>query len=107
MTDEYQGGVEVFVVLLDVVHVVLGGLLLVHGVEVESGVFVLDWLKEGSESILDTESFPQRSAMGTISMIASQTHHFGSIRKGGDSFSLLSPSLASSMSRRAYTGAVG
>ena len=38
-----QGGVEVLVILLDVVGVILGRFPLVHGVEVETSVVVLDW----------------------------------------------------------------
>ena len=53
-THEYQGGAEVLVVLLDEVSVVLGRLLPVHRVEVESMIVVLDGLEEGSESVLET-----------------------------------------------------
>ena len=53
-THEYQGGVEVLVVLLYVVHVVLGRLLPVHRVEIESMIVVFDGLEEGSESVLET-----------------------------------------------------
>ena len=51
-THEYQGGVEILVILLDIVSIVLGRLPLVHRVEVEAGVVGLDGLKERSESIL-------------------------------------------------------
>jgi len=50
---EDQGGVEVFVVLLDVICVILVGLPLVHRVEIETGIIVLDGLEECSESILE------------------------------------------------------
>jgi len=40
---EYQGGIGVLVVLLDIVRIVLRGLL-VHGIEIESGVIGLDGL---------------------------------------------------------------
>ena len=61
MTDEYQGGIEVLVVLLDVVGIVLSCLPLVHRVEVEARIIGLDGLEEGSESILEAGS-GQRSA---------------------------------------------
>jgi hypothetical protein len=65
VTDEYQGGIEVLVVLLDVVGIVLGGLPLVHRVEVDAGIIGLDGLKEGPESILKT-TFSQWSAARTM-----------------------------------------
>ena len=48
MTHENQSGIEVFIVLLDVVHVVLRRLFLVYGVEIEAGIVVLDWEKKCS-----------------------------------------------------------
>ena len=59
MTDKYQGGIEVLVVLLDVVGIVLGRLLLVHCVEVEARIVGLDWLEESPESILEAVSGQQ------------------------------------------------
>ena len=53
---ENQGGVEVLVVLLDVVRVVFRCLPFIHGVEVESRVVSLDGLEEGPESILEAAS---------------------------------------------------
>ena len=53
MTHKNECGVEVLVMLLDVVHIVFGRLPLVHGVEVDAGVIGLDGLEEGSQSILD------------------------------------------------------
>ena len=64
-THEYQGGIEVLVVLLDVVGIVLGRLPLVHGVEVETGIVGLDGLKESSESILEATS-SRRSTVQAI-----------------------------------------
>jgi len=61
MTHKNQGGVEVPVVLLDIVRIMLGCLPLVHRIEVETGVISLDGLKERSESILET-TLIQRSA---------------------------------------------
>ena len=52
-TYKNQGGIEVLVVLLDIVGVVLGRLPLVHCVEVETSVVILDGLEERSESILE------------------------------------------------------
>ena len=54
MTHENEGGIEVLVILLDIVHIVLGCLLLVYRVEVETGVVLLDGLEEYSESFLET-----------------------------------------------------
>ena len=62
VTHENQRGIEVLVVLLDVVRVIFGGLSLVHRIEVEPRVVVLDGLEERSESILETMSV-QRSAI--------------------------------------------
>ena len=58
-TYEDQGGVEVLVVLLDVVCIILDRLPLVHRVEIEAGVVVLDGLEECPESILEA-TFIQR-----------------------------------------------
>jgi len=55
-THEYQGGIEVLVVLLDVVGIILGCHLLVHGVEVDARIAALDRLEESSESILEAAS---------------------------------------------------
>ena len=41
MTHENEGGIEVLVVLLDVVRIILHHLLLVHGIEIEAGIVVL------------------------------------------------------------------
>jgi len=65
-THEYQGGVEVLVVLLDVVGNLLCRLPPVHGVEVETGIVGLDGLKESSEGILEATS-NLRLAMQTMS----------------------------------------
>jgi len=62
---EDQGGVEVLVVLLNIVCVILDRLLLVHGVEIETGVIVLDGLEEYSESILKA-MFVQRHVVEAI-----------------------------------------
>ena len=57
-TYEYQGDIEVFVILLNVVGIVLGRLPLVHGVEVETGIIGLDRLEESFESILEAMCAP-------------------------------------------------
>ena len=62
VTHENQGGIEVLVILLDIVHIVLHRLSLVHRIEVDAGVVGLDGLEERSESILEAGSV-QRSAM--------------------------------------------
>ena len=61
-TYKNQGGVEIFVVLLNIVGVVFSRLPLVHCIEVETSVIVLDGLEERSESILEA-AFVQRCAM--------------------------------------------
>ena len=55
-THEDQGGIEVLVVLLDVVNIILCGFPLVHRIEIESGIVVLDGLEECSECILEAAS---------------------------------------------------
>jgi len=52
-TYENQGGIEVLVILLDVVCIIVDRLLLVDRVEIEAGVVVLDGLEECPESILE------------------------------------------------------
>jgi len=64
-TYEDQGGVEVLVVLLDVVRIVLDRLLLVDRVEIEAGVVVLDGLEECSESILEATSVQRHVVKAT------------------------------------------
>jgi hypothetical protein len=65
VTHEYQGGVEVFVVLLDIIHIVVGRLPLVNRIEIESRIVGLDGLKKRSESVLKA-TFPQRPAILTM-----------------------------------------
>ena len=57
VTHENQGGVEVFIVLLDIVGIIFGCLLLVDGVEVDTRVVGLDGLQERSESVLYATSW--------------------------------------------------
>ena len=64
-TYEDQGGVEVLVVLLDVVCIIFGRLLLVHGVEIETSIVVLDGLEECPESILEA-TFVQRHGVAAM-----------------------------------------
>jgi hypothetical protein len=65
VTDKYQGGIEVLVVLLDIVGIVLGRFPLVHRVEVEACIVGLDGLEESSESILDAACSQQSATQGT------------------------------------------
>jgi hypothetical protein len=65
MAHEYQGGVEVLVVLLDVVGIVFGRFPLVHRVEVDAGIVSLDGLKESSESILKAGSIQRPATQET------------------------------------------
>ena len=57
MTHKDERGIKVLVVLLDIVCIILGCLLLVYSVEVETGVVMLDGLEEHSESFLETVPF--------------------------------------------------
>jgi hypothetical protein len=50
---ENQGGVEVLVVLRHVFSIVLCRLSLVHGIKIEVGVVVLDWLEVHAQGLLD------------------------------------------------------
>lgn len=61
-TGKYQGGIELLVILLDVVCIAFGRLPLVHDVEVKAGIIGLGWLKKSSESTLEA-AFGQWSAM--------------------------------------------
>ena len=63
-THEYQGSVEVLVVLLDIVGIVLGCLLLVYCIEIETGVVILEGLEKRSEGISET-TIARWSAMRT------------------------------------------
>jgi hypothetical protein len=91
VTHEYQGSVEVLVVLLDVVRVILHRLSLVKGIEVEAGVVGLDGLEERSESILKAMRVQRLAIRATYGL---QTYHFGSICSGGESLSPFSSMLA-------------
>jgi len=65
LTYENQGGIEVFVVLPDIVRVILGRLFLVRRIEVETGVVGLDGLKKHSESILEAMSVERPATQPT------------------------------------------
>jgi hypothetical protein len=52
-THENQGGIEILIMFLHEFGIVLRCLSLVHGVEIEVGVIVLDWLEVHPESLLD------------------------------------------------------
>jgi len=64
-TYEYQDGIEVLVILLDIVGIVLGRLSLVHRVEVGPCIVGLGGLKESSESILEATSSRRSATKGT------------------------------------------
>ena len=57
MTHEYEGGVEVFVILLDVIHIVFVRFLVVNRVEVKSRIVGFCGLEERSKGISET-TFP-------------------------------------------------
>ena len=77
MAYEYQGGIEVLVVLLDVVGIVLGRLPLVHRVEVDARIAGLDWLEESSEGILEATSDQQSVAKATRRIERTTWDRFG------------------------------
>jgi len=52
-THENQGGVEIFIVFLQVVGIVFHCFSFVHGEETKPGVVVLDWLEEHPKGFLD------------------------------------------------------
>ena len=54
-TNENQGCVQVFVVLLHIVVVILATLPLIGGVEIGPCIFGLDWGKEVAQCVLDTD----------------------------------------------------
>ena len=53
-THENQGGVDVLIVLLHVFRIVLRRLSFVHGIEIDSGIVVLDRYEEHSQGLLET-----------------------------------------------------
>ena len=61
LTHKNQGGIEVLVVLPDIVRVIFSRLFLVRSIEVEACVVTLDGLEEHPESILEAMSV-RRSA---------------------------------------------
>ena len=79
-TDQNQGGIEVLVVLPDVVGVVFCCLFLVHCVEIETSLIVPD----GLENILRTAQ-KLRSSSGVLKLC--RAYHFGSICSRWASFS--------------------
>ena len=56
MTHENERSAEVVVVLLDIVRVIVGCLPVVHCVEVETRIFVLNGFEERSEGIMEATS---------------------------------------------------
>ena len=75
-THKYQGGIEVIIVLLDVVRIVLNRPSLVHGVEVELRIIGLDGLEERPESILKAAFGLQSAARATWSFIRTTLDQF-------------------------------
>jgi len=72
VTHEDECGVEVFVVLLDIVCIVLGRLLLVHGVEVDAGIVGLDGREKRSQGILEA-TLSQQSRTRTMERVKRTT----------------------------------
>jgi len=99
MTHENQSGIEVLVILLYIVRIIFGRLPLVHRIEIEARVVVLDGLEESFEGILEA-ALVRYSAVGGRSNVGRRAYHFGSICSGGVNLSSFSPCLLfSSMSR--------
>lgn len=104
---EYQGGIQVLVILLDVVRIVVSRLPLVHRVEIEPGVVVLDGLEERPEGVFQT-AFIRRSAMQAVEFVdRTRTYQVGSICNGGESFLLVSSFAVSSMTLCTWFDVVG
>ena len=78
-TYKNEGSIEVLVVLLHVFRIVLRCLSVLHGVEAEVRVFVLDWLKVHPQGLLMLFGV---SLMITIDPGFLGTHHRGSISTG-------------------------
>ena len=53
VTYENQGGIEILVVLVQVLGVVLHSLSFIHRIEIELGVVILDGLEVDPEGLLD------------------------------------------------------
>ena len=75
-THENQGGVEILLVLLHVFCIVLHRLPLVHGVEIELRVIILDWLEEDPEGFSNA-TWSQLVGPHNRSYTC-ETHHQGS-----------------------------
>ena len=56
MTHENERSAEVVVVLLDIVRIIVGRLPVVHCVEVETRIFVLNGFEERFESVMEATS---------------------------------------------------
>lgn len=86
LTHEDQGGIEVLVVLPDIIRVIFSCFFLVRRIEVETGVVALDRLKEHPESIL--EALPvqrpatqptqdlRRTILGQFAVVESPFHPY-------------------------------
>jgi len=79
MTNEYQGGIEVLVVLLDVVGIVLYCLPLVHRIKVDTGIVCLDGLEEDSESILEAGSSQWSATQATLQVERTTLDRFAEV----------------------------
>ena len=66
VTHEYQCGVEVLVILLDIVRVVLSRLSFVNGIKILVGIVVPYWRQERSQSILDTRTAHSQQLLARV-----------------------------------------
>jgi hypothetical protein len=79
-THENQGGIEVLVVFLHVFGIVFHCLSLVHGVEIELGVIVLDGLEVHPQGLLDAVRY---QSVGPCNLSRDpETYHRGSTLTG-------------------------
>jgi len=86
LTYENQGGIEILVVLPDIVRVIFSCLFLVRCIEVKTGVVGLDGLKEYPESILEAMSVERpttqptqdtrRTILGQFGVVESPFHPY-------------------------------
>ena len=78
-THKNEGSIEVLVVLLHVFRIALRCLSVVHNIEIEMRVFVLDWLKVHPQGLL---MLFEVSLMITIDPGFLSTHHRGLMSTG-------------------------
>ena len=76
-TYENQGGIEILIVFLHVFGIVVRRLSFVHGVEIEFGIIVLDWLEVHPEGLLYAVTRDRVSALVLTANPAARKHTIG------------------------------